>query len=87
MSNGSGDFVIAFSTKNLVPYDSKERTLSVEELANDAMSPLFLAAVETVEEAIYNSLLKAMTVTGHQGHAGEAIPVDRLREVLAKESP
>jgi D-aminopeptidase len=87
MSNGSGDFVIAFSTKNLVPYESKERTLSVEELTNDAMSPLFLAAVETVEEAIYNSLLKATTVTGHQGHAGEAIPVDRLRKVLAKESP
>jgi D-aminopeptidase len=82
MSNGSGDFVIAFSTRNLVPYESKDRTLAVEEVVNDAMSPLFLATVEAVEEAIYNSLLKATTVTGHQGHTGEAIPVDRLRELL-----
>lgn len=82
MSNGSGDFVIAFSTKNLVPYESKNRTLTVEEVSNDAMSPLFLATVEAVEEAIYNSLLKATTITGHQGHTGEAIPVDQLRELL-----
>lgn len=84
MSNGSGDFVIAFSTKNLVPYMPKERTLTVEELSNDAMSPLFLAAVEAVEEAVYNSLLKATTITGHQGHTGEAIPVHRLREMLTR---
>ena len=84
MSNGSGDFVITFSTRNLVPYESKERTLAVEEVSNDAMSPLFLAAVEAVEEAVYNSLLKATTVTGHKGHIGEAIPVDRLRELLKK---
>jgi D-aminopeptidase len=84
MSNGTGDFVIAFSTKNLVPYESKERTLRVEELTNDAISPLFLAAVEAVEEAVYNSLLKATTVTGHQGHTGEAIPVERVRELLVE---
>jgi D-aminopeptidase len=82
MSNGSGDFVIAFSTKNLVPYEPKQRTLAVEEVTNDAMSPLFLAAVEAVEEAVYNSLLKATAVTGHQGHTGEAIPVERVREML-----
>ena len=82
MSNGSGDFVIAFSTKNLVPYTSKERTLTVEEVTNDAVSPLFLAVVEAVEEAVYNSLLKATTVTGYQGHTGEAIPLDRLREMF-----
>jgi D-aminopeptidase len=82
MSNGSGDFVIAFSTKNPVPYEAKNRTLTVEEVVNDAMSPLFLATVEAVEEAIYNSLLKATTITGHQGHTGEAIPVERVRELL-----
>jgi D-aminopeptidase len=85
LSNGSGDFVIAFSTRNLVPHEPKGRTLAVEELANDAMSPLFLAAVEAVEEAVYNSLLRAATVTGHQGHTGEAIPVERVREILAGE--
>jgi D-aminopeptidase len=84
LSNGSGDFVIAFSTKNLVPYEPKQRTLAVEEVNNDAMSPLFLAAVEAVEEAVYNSLLKATTVTGHQGHTGEAIPVERVREMLVE---
>lgn len=82
LSNGSGDFVIAFSTKNLVPFEPKEKTLAVEELTNDAMSPLFLAAVEAVEEAVYNSLLKATTVTGYQGHRVEALPVDRVRELL-----
>ncbi|HYN22356.1 MAG TPA: P1 family peptidase, partial [Thermoanaerobaculia bacterium] len=82
LSNGSGDFVIAFSTRNRVPYDSKDRTLTVEELHNDAMSPLFLATVEAVEEAVYNSLLRATDVTGVRGNRGEAIPVDRLRELL-----
>lgn len=82
MSNGSGDFVIAFSTKNLIPYEPKEKVLTVEEVNNDAMSPLFLAAVEAVEEAVYNSLLKANDVTGFQGHQGEAIPVDKVRELL-----
>jgi D-aminopeptidase len=84
LNNGSGDFVIAFSTKNLVPYESKERTLAVQEVTNDAMSPLFLAASEAVEEAVYNSLFKATTVTGHQGHTVEAIPVERVRELLAE---
>lgn len=82
MSNGSGDFVIAFSTRNRVPFEPRERTLSVEELHNDAMSPLFLAAVESVEEAVYNSLLRATDVSGHAGNRGEAIPIDRLRELL-----
>ncbi|MFP5286776.1 MAG: P1 family peptidase [Thermoanaerobaculia bacterium] len=82
LSNGSGDFVIAFSTKNPVPHETRARTLAVEELPNDAMSPLFLATVEAVEEAVYNSLLRAVEVAGHQGHTGEALPVGRLRELL-----
>jgi D-aminopeptidase len=81
-ANGSGDFVIAFSTRNLVPYDSKQRLRSVEELENDALDPLFLAAVESVEEAVYNSLTKATTVTGAGGRTVEAIPIDRLRALL-----
>ena len=84
MSNGSGDFVIAFSTKNLIPYEPKEKVLPAEEVTNDAMSPLFLAAVEAVEEAVYNSLFKATGVTGFQGNRGEAIPVDKVRELLEK---
>lgn len=82
MSNGSGDFVVAFSTRNRVPYDPRERTRIVEELHNDAMSPLFLAAVEAVEEAVYNSLLRATDVSGHDGNRGEAIPIARLQELF-----
>jgi len=84
LSNGSGDFVIAFSTRNRVPFEPRQRTLTVEELNNDAMSPLFLATVEAVEEAVYNSLLRATDVSGQAGHRGEAIPIDRLRELLRR---
>jgi D-aminopeptidase len=82
LSNGSGDFVIAFSTRNRIPYEPRERTRAVEDLHDDAMSPLFLAVVEAVEEAVYNSLLRATDVSGHAGSRGEAIPIDRLRELL-----
>jgi D-aminopeptidase len=84
VGNGSGDFVVAFSTRNLVPHDAKETLRRVEELENDAMDPLFLATVESVEEAVYNSLTKATTVTGAGGRTVEALPIDRLEELLAK---
>jgi D-aminopeptidase len=82
-SNGSGDYVVAFSTSPRVRRAWDARRLSTEELANEEMSGLFQAAVETTEEAIYNSLLRATTVTSN-GRTVEALPVDRLREVLAK---
>ena len=82
MSNGSGDFVIAFSTANRIPHDPPLDPRQIEELPNEAVTPLFLAAVETVEEAVYNSLTAAVTVTGRDGHTVEALPIDRLREVL-----
>jgi D-aminopeptidase len=86
-SNGSGDFVIAFSTLNLEPYgpDNREREITVVE--NDHMSPLFLATVEAVEEAVYNSLLRATTVTGRDGHTVEAIPLGEVTALLAGPSP
>jgi len=87
MSNGSGDFVIAFSTANLVPHTPAGRTITVTEVTNDSVSPLFLAAVESVEEAVLNSLTRATTVTGYQGHTVEAIPIDRLREILKGAGP
>jgi len=86
MGNGSGDFVIAFSTKNRVPYDPAQPVRRVEELENDAMDSLFLAAVESVEEAVYNSLTKATTVTGAGGRTIEAIPIARLKQLLAARS-
>lgn len=84
MDNGSGDFVIAFSTKNLEEHGPRARTRRFEEVANDFMSPLFLAAVETVEEAVGNSLTKARTTVGYRGRRVEALPIDRLRDLLAK---
>lgn len=84
MDNGSGDFVVAFSTKNLVEHEATARTTTVEEVRNDSVGPLFLAAVETVEEAVVNSLTRATTVTGYRGRRVEALPVDRVKELLAK---
>ncbi len=82
MSNGSGDFVIAFSTRNRVPYEEPYTTRDDELLFNDFTSPLFLATVEAVEEAVLNSLVRATTVTGRGGNTREAIPVDRLVEMI-----
>lgn len=82
MSNGSGDYVIAFSTKNRIA--SRDATRKVELLGNEAMSPLFQAVIEATEEAIYNSLFRATTITGVDGHRGDAIPIDRVNEILKK---
>ena len=77
MSNGSGDYVIAFST---VPSDSGE---SSKKIRNDDMSPLFHAVIEATEEAIYNSLFAATTVSGHRGTI-EAIPREDTLEILKR---
>ena len=82
-SNGSGDYALAFSTNEKVRRAANATRLTTEELANEQMSGLFEAAVEATEEAIYNSLFAATTTTGN-GHTVQAIPLDRVREVLAK---
>ena len=90
-SNGSGDFVIAFSTAkevrrnpaNLIRSDSTRRMLTTAELPNDDMSALFEGVVEATEEAIYNSLFMATSVT-QRGRTVDAIPLDRVREILAR---
>lgn len=85
-SNGSGDFAIAFSTapSSRVRF-GETRAFHTEVLPDEAMSPLFEAALEATEEAIYNSLLKATTVTGN-GRTVEAIPIDKVREILRQYS-
>ena len=87
-SNGSGDYAIAFSTAadvRLKQLNQNERNTprSVKTLANDAVSPLFLAVIEATEEAIYNSLFRATTTSG-RGRTVEALPLDRTLEVLRK---
>ena len=80
-SNGSGDFAIAFSTTTRIAYGAA-RGPAISLLGEDALSPLFEAVVDSTEEAIDNALLKAQTVRGRDGHVAEAIPVDRLRQIL-----
>ncbi|HEX5875365.1 MAG TPA: P1 family peptidase, partial [Pyrinomonadaceae bacterium] len=87
-TNGSGDYAIAFSTAaevRIKPLNESERSVprNVKTLANDAMSPLFLAVIEATEEAIYNSLFRATTTTG-RGRTVEALPLDRTVEILRK---
>lgn len=85
-SNGSGDYAIAFSsTPDLrIPHNSPEQTQTATLLRNDAVSPLFLAAIEATEEAIINSLLMAKSVKGKEGRVVEALPADRLLSILKK---
>jgi D-aminopeptidase len=91
-SNGSGDYVIAFSTAPevrrtraalRVDADSTRRLLPTAEVPNDDMSGLFEGVVEATEEAIYNSLFMARTVSS-RGRTVEAIPLDRVVEVLKR---
>jgi D-aminopeptidase len=84
-SNGSGDYAIAFSAALRVRIRTEEKTLfrHIEVLTNDAMSPLFEAAIEATEEAVYNSLFRATTTTGH-GHTVEALPIEKTVEILRK---
>ncbi len=84
-SNGSGDYVIAFSTSEAVRRPFGRDRVTTSEVGNDAMSPLFQAVVEATEEAIYNSLFMATTVSAN-GRTVDAIPLDRVADILAKYS-
>jgi D-aminopeptidase len=82
-SNGSGDYAIAFSTAPEVRIRANDPALTrrTEVVNTLAMSPLFEAAIEATEEAIYNSMLRATTTTGN-GHTVEALPIERVVEIL-----
>jgi D-aminopeptidase len=82
-SNGSGDYVIAFSTANGVRRPTTDGVHAYEELANESMSGIFQATVEATEEAIYNSLFKAETVTSN-GRTVEALPIEETVEILRR---
>ncbi|MCA1964885.1 MAG: P1 family peptidase, partial [Prosthecobacter sp.] len=86
MSNGSGDYVIAFST---APECRRKRDAKVHhltELSNEAMTPLFQAAAEATEEAILNSLFCATPVEGHLRTA-RALPLKPVLEMLKGQEP
>jgi len=83
MSNGSGDFAIAFTTAWRVSQSDPSRRVTVPRLIdNRAMTPYFRAVEEATEEAIYNSLLMTTTVTGRDGNTARALPVGETLEIL-----
>jgi D-aminopeptidase len=84
MSNGSGDYIIAFSTAESVRRAGGRGPRTIEDLSNDAMSPLFQAVADATEEAVYNSLFKATTTTGPRGNTVEALPIDATLEILRR---
>jgi len=85
-SNGSGDYVIAVSTAKeiLIPYNSDSMFNQKKEVRNDDISPLFLATIESTEEAILNSLFAAKTIIGRDGHTINSIPIDEVMELMKK---
>src|SRR5262249_3063259 len=84
-SNGSGDYAIAFfaGPSVRIPRAAGGAASAAQLVSNAAMSPLFLAVIEATEEAIYNSLFRATTVTG-RGHTVEALPLDSTIEILRR---
>ena len=82
ITNGSGDYAVAFSTSPAVRRTAERRQAlaTVEDLPNELVSPLFQAVVEATEEAVLNSLFAAEDMQGHQG-AIEALPVDRVVDI------
>ncbi len=86
-SNGSGDYVIAFSTaeQNRVMHQTNNLPKAILDLPNDATSPLFMAAIEATEEAIINSLLAATETKGYKGNKVAALPIQQLLPLFIKE--
>ncbi len=83
-SNGSGDYVLAFSSSDAVRRGPTDGPRTISDLPNNEMSGLFQATIEATEEAIYNSLLKATDVTGRGGRTATALPIEETVEVLRR---
>lgn len=85
-SNGSGDYVVAFSTAEVlrIPHQPAQPVIQTGYLHNDFTSQLFMAAIEATEEAVINSLFAAKTVTGNNGRKIEALPLDKVIPILKK---
>ena len=82
--NGSGDLFIAFSTANKNSWAPDQVAHNVQTIPNDLMDPIFTGVVQATEEAVVNALVDNQTMTGANNHRVEAIPRDRLRELLQK---
>ena len=82
--NGSGDLFLAFSTANPGANNPAQPTHAVQTVPNDLLDPVFSAVVEATEEAIVNALVDNQTMVGRDDHRVEALPHERLREILKK---
>jgi D-aminopeptidase len=82
--NGSGDLFIAFSTANPNVAGPDQITHSVTTIPNDLLDPIFTAVVQATEEAVVNALVDNHSMTGRDNHRVEALPRDRLREILKR---
>jgi D-aminopeptidase len=82
--NGSGDLFIAFSTANPNAADADQVTHSVETIPNDRLDPIFTAVVQATEEAVVNALVANQSMTGRDNHHVDALPHDRVRDLLKK---
>jgi|SRR6516162_5895299 D-aminopeptidase len=86
MGNGSGDYALAFTTAEGVRRTPARRgeAATIVDLPNDKISPLFQAVAEATEEAIYNAMLQATSMTGVDTHRLDALPLGKLKEILAR---
>ncbi|MER3422100.1 MAG: hypothetical protein C4293_01545, partial [Nitrospiraceae bacterium] len=80
--HGSGDFMLAFSTGNVIPHYPQERTFQMTHMADTHLNPLISATVEATEEAILNALTMASAMVGRDGHRFEAISLSKLQALL-----
>ena len=85
-SHGSGDVIIAFSTKNKIVHDSKEQLIQTSNINENTkiFRQLLRAVVETTEEAILNSILMASTIIGRDNNKSESISIEKVKEILSK---
>src|SRR5687767_5508289 len=84
--HGSGDFIIAFSTANVIPHYPQKRTYALTHLADTHLNPVITVTVEATEEAVINALTAATTVVGRDNYKVEAISLSRLRAILGTSS-
>jgi D-aminopeptidase len=85
--HGSGDFMLAFSTANVIPHYPKDAVFTMSHLSDAHINPILAAVVEATEEAVLNALTGATTVVGRDGHRVEAISLPRLQSILREYAP
>ena len=83
-ANGSGDFVIAFSTTRMIPRNVSTPIISLPEIHSDYINAFFEASIEATEEAILNSLFKATTTSGRDGNKSEQVPIEECLDLMGK---